>query len=486
MKTIHQAASIEEMSYYGSILFNEVLKNNDSLTTTLDGLQRSNLFTSLITTYIHNNNIPKLNNDYEHYKLVDNSPLSTGIASLWGDGDKSDNVTELARKITAQITYTKNTITPVIKEMGKLLIEALTENKKNSTHKAYNIVEYTLPDVINTDQFQQILNRHKPFDIKAPVSLRMQYNSHDNDSILKYSALNGAHTVNGFSKSLTSEDMLCDIKQLFDGIIPKHSTHRLDCYVAAIIISYNTIDDIPSDVTETAKSFRENVTRNLPELIKLYLKELDVYKRAIKNGYVIKSKGGSVRSVEGKCIYVYKEPYRKWIDKGGVPEIMLGLSLTDNVIIGDLEDHLPNTKFGDAAMHEWEKYVAEAKEIHLLQTQANIKSIIEVSYIRCNEECPVLDIEANARELIKYDDGIAKSNLSKVNDKLIASITNDPIMAAADIITKTRFYYTDASNFTNAMFSAAKNDTEMSAEDSASVALIDYIVRYITKEISKS
>lgn len=248
--------------------------------------------------------------------------------------------------------------------------------------------------------------------------------------------------------------------------------HGIDAAIAVFLFASKLHKEPPAVSNMDATELQRIVAQHLQYAAKRISLTINDIQTAAQNGQVILN-----LNTLKKTITVYSPTYRAWLKDGGKPEILFGV-LIDNagdITVADLN------KNRERHLHVWENF----KTITLtkFKNQQYDRFIKELRTCFYQDLATAVELERSYEEEDAQHQKKITENLEKELLAVTLSDQQDLIRCVARIVSKARYYHTDAYKVIVSIDEATKLNPSLSVEDAVLMASYEYIADYVAAQM---
>lgn len=403
------------------------------------------------------------------------------------------NVDDLSSLVMSHLNFTKNTVMPLVEDLSKNLQDVKTNLAKENPEINYSIVARGIHPIYENESLKYSLEYYKdkklfnpppipkfamPTEEEGGTSELLKTGNNKFDKELEAwrdSLLINSDTVFIHCFADTGD------KNIFDHNDSYSDFDKMDSYLMAYLMTTKLIaKGKPIDESVVEKT-SEDYTRQMEDLkdflgisICINLKKL---KSLIDSKQIIIHSGTKYPNTFLQVVTVVEENYKEWLSKGGTPEFLLGLIVSGDYIT---TRSLLDSKKDYIAV--WESYILLTASKARNNFIYKIRDIISLVFFKMlNELTP-------EEEEYRKNNPLFLENVKKLFKEEINKFTNEDIddvnKVATILISKVRFYFTSSYDIICDINEAGKANPKVKARESALLATIKYISRYLVDQIS--
>lgn len=401
-------------------------------------------------------------------------------------------VDQISPLVTAHISHARNVVVPLVTSLAESYLSYLESAKIKDPSSMFDICKIKLPTILTDENFISELGYARSWS-KGTPSTYLRLDSKVNEDILEL-CMTGTNRFDEQIKSwLASKDPNW-LEQVWYSVFGKNE------YLpsGSMVISYYTLEDISYTPHECAEMclavylIARKLQINIPEGVGMSLGKFDTLITTIKdfaagnlsqhlkkiaqanttNNLIVQYNEANYR------LYVNDDLYGGWLDKGGSPEVLLGMVCTGNVVktIPEIDEKAEQFK------KAWDNFVAlhQAKEVnnrHIYARKALISLFNEQLTVAIPEEKDVRQKESN------FCDTRVKKAYECINAMTVGEL-DDVYAASLCLVAGIRFDYTSAYYILKDIDTVCKANPNIDVREAANLATINYLGDYLADQIA--
>lgn len=402
--------------------------------------------------------------DQSIFKAIDQSNSDTNIICK-----------QLANKINNELILVKNKLRPLMNDLAAEIEKTLSNTDIESEISKYSIETVDVPGLVNELELLGLIGKAREprsigvstVSIKIPAKEDIKKyfvhpNSAANVSVAQLlSKFTDDDLINLWDKYLTSVSATnSNIKEL--GF---NAQER----VSELLLLQTVISNLVKDNDDTKEV----------EMLQLLQGEVANVLAIVKEKILASRAGGVlVIKVEDKKAKVDAELYNKFISEGNTPEVILGYivkgqhdvgSSIYNNVIANKEEYLSlwNAKVQLAAFQESNNNMKRYKTVYDIVLGNLYKE----------------GLPKDLQELATPDYGSAKARLDQLFTTYKPEEVLDYNLVARDIVGEVLFPDTNFSHFARSITSFSKLNPNITAQDAATSASLDFIIDFLLQQV---
>lgn len=402
--------------------------------------------------------------DQSIFKAIDQSNSDTNIICK-----------QLANKINNELILVKNKLRPLMNDLAAEIEKTLSNTDIESEISKYSIETVDVPGLVNELELLGLIGKAREprsigvssVSIKIPAKEDIKkYFVHPNSAAnVSVAQLLSKYTdddlINLWDKYLTSVSATnSNIKEL--GF---NAQER----VSELLLLQTVISNLVKDNDDTKEV----------EMLQLLQGEVANVLAIVKEKILASRAGGVlVIKVEDKKAKVDAELYNKFISEGNTPEVILGYivkgqhdvgSSIYNNVIANKEEYLSlwNAKVQLAAFQESNNNMKRYKTVYDIVLGNLYKE----------------GLPKDLQELATPDYGSAKARLDQLFTTYKPEEVLDYNLVARDIVGEVLFPETNFSHFARSITSFSKLNPNITAQDAATSASLDFIIDFLLQQV---
>ena len=401
-------------------------------------------------------------------------------------------VDQIAPLVTAHISHARNVVVPLVTSLAEAYLAYLESAKIKDPASMFEICKAKLPSILTDENFLSELGYARDWSKSTP-SMYLRLDSKSNEDILEL-CMTGTNRLDEQIKTWLMSKEPGWLEQIWYGVFGKNEYLPNGSMVAC----YQTLEDVAYTPHECAEMclavylISRKLQVNVPEGVDMSLSKFDTLITTIKdfaagnlslhlrkiaqanttNNLIIQYNEAKYR------LYVNDDLYGGWLDKGGSPEILLGMVCTGNVVKTIPEIDQKAEQFKKA----WDNFVTlhQAKEVnnrHTYARKALISLFNEQLAVAIPEEKDIRQKESN------FCDSRIKKAYECINAMTVGEL-NDAYAVSLCLVAGIRFNYTSAFYILKDIDSVCKVNPNIDVREAANLATINYIGDYLADQIA--
>lgn len=174
-----------------------------------------------------------------------------------------------------------------------------------------------------------------------------------------------------------------------------------------------------------------------------------------------------------KKIVVHGSIYRSWLEKGGCPEALLGLLVTNNMV------------FNANVLLEQKEKGCRAWDSYLLFRSNDLETTLKDatrSYIRSFMAQSLTNLTESEKEYQASCSNLIEQIMKRVDEEIAHfdhRIIDDIAHLALHLVAKARFFYTSAYSILGEMAQVEKSNPDIDPREAATISVISYLAEYM-------
>lgn len=426
---------------------------------------------------------------HSHTCLPDGSPSEyMAVMAMLAD--------EISHSVTGTISFSRNVVNPIIKDICDKIINALDEAGRGGTiarnaggqrfamsngSLVVNILEEG-PDSIYLDDVTD-----------GEVSTRQKLPYQNLISPVFFPELTSAQLFEYFEANAESQfqrDVLDEIRNREDGyqllLDTYNNTYRFfpgrptgtdirrltnDLSITPLIIlalGTALAQEFPEGTQGSANTVTETTAKWVNQVKNIIAINIEVYKESLADKSIVLSSNTENFEVN---MYVNKENYNSYLEDGGSTEALLGASFSDKDY--DYDNLLTNQ---DKYEQAYERRVADAaafNEANRLTIFKNtLRSEIYDQIFNCDEDAirPVIPAEA-------------RQSLDEHMKKIFVDALDNPHQTVRHVVCNTLFTGTDAEEILVNIDNVCDKNDNLTVRDASALVVLDYLTKYLVAQM---
>ncbi len=394
-------------------------------------------------------------------------------------------VTQVSTAVSSHLNFTRNVVLEYVNNFNAAVTKEMDAYAPPSI-SSYVVTRRYFPAILHEETFVQLLKKHAAASFMEPSITFSLPNKHPAELIemIKLGNKNIDSTLELWAKSTGALSTVWFNLFSDDNIIKRDYTT-----VESLLASPDKAIDFALAIFLIAYSFKENSIK-AQQMSKEELDEAIIqYTGAASNWLLVqieraerdKEKGIVVHKYNraGNTVIVNDAPYLDWLKKGGKNEVLFGMMVGN--LVGTTAEALNSQS--EQALKHWTTYVAIASTQYVNARLDFFRTILRTHFhimLRSHVEA-----ENEVFEQPNYLEEASKhfeEQLDLISTRDLDNITD----TCCRLMTKGRFYYTNAYELLMGIHSATKDNEEFTIKEGALQASITYVVDYIADQIKVS
>ncbi len=426
---------------------------------------------------------------FDLYSLTDSEPYEITDLNKVSEHDLlQDKLTELlSRTVASQIAMIKSEVVPVVEsvyeEIKKVLNSYLTEDFVGSI----NIVQKDVHDFLFSEDWSDLVKKHYLENVEAPRSLSIK--DLDDSTLNRIIEASTMYTSQNTNAAIDIIEKLNaqKVKSILYGSTSELTTHdnhsNLDEILPRLLLNetLKNNEDIALDVYSSSglNQLRDYLNHNTKFLVTLAENNRKIAEQKMNPNY-----GLLVLSIDKNTntIYVNGPVYRKFLEDGNDNSILYGLLVdkSTNVTNYSISSILSNK---EKLVNYFNSYLQLAKTNRELNLFNSFKSFFIIIFNnslaeKSKFEDEYINTHPGAIEYMHKKVRTLLDNV-KLNDIIDLNNLYNTVMM---LVTKSRFFYTDAYKILTYM--TKESDENMEPQMAAAIAAIFYLVDYFLEQVN--
>lgn len=402
--------------------------------------------------------------DQSIFKAIDQSNSDTNIICK-----------QLANKINNELILVKNKLRPLMNDLAAEIEKTLSNTDIESEISKYSIETVDVPGLVNELELLGLIGKaREPRSIGvSSVSIKIPAK----EDIKKYFV----HTNSAANVS---------VAQLLSKYTDDDLINLWDKYLTSVSATNSNIKELGFNAQERVSELlllqtvisnliKDNDDTKEVEMLQLLQGEVANVLAIVKEKILASRAGGVlVIKVEDKKAKVDAELYNKFISEGNTPEVILGYivkgqhdvgSSIYNNVIANKEEYLSlwNAKVQLAAFQESNNNMKRYKTVYDIVLGNLYKE----------------GLPKDLQELATPDYGSAKARLDQLFTTYKPEEVLDYNLVARDIVGEVLFPETNFSHFARSITSFSKLNPNITAQDAATSASLDFIIDFLLQQV---
>lgn len=397
---------------------------------------------------------------------------------------------DLTPIITSHLSYARNTVTPLVKDLSEKLVKYIQVTAVRSPESDFEIVQMDIPAIVLDESFYAN-GLENYVDYKAPnahINFELNF-AHDapdefyrglvrlpNDRLnaLVDAWLLEAGGVDFIRKvclsNFTSSNYVSDMNLGSSGGIYNRMNLSLALYLVSNHLFNEPYSSNAKSLSEYKNAFRAMIDYSGAELMNCV--------KAItrqKTGDILVSEINAM----AKRAIVLKSVYQQWLKEGGSAEMILGMVCSGRMIFS--KNVILEQK--ESLIEAWRTYVSMAQSANRMNLKKNLGAY-------ALSECMASVEEATQEEIAAFGSGATykskiHASISEEIAKLGTKIDDDIYETALLLVAKGRFFYTSAYSILNEMHEASKHSETPDPREAGLLSVISYFTDYLVGMIQE-
>lgn len=386
----------------------------------------------------------------------------------------------LSRQVARHFDHARNVVLPQVRELFTELESSIALRDPASILN-YQIKIESLNHVLQNSRLQEELSRFtlRP---RGEIELRLDLVCPADDETLLGYLKTGSAVLDAEIETYLSVKSLDFVREVWNKIYgglakPGTTLDKLiydeECASDYAFIGYligNQLTNRLPELPEMGNLFRLSEYGNEIAIVR----DLCAYKLNIevKNYHEALEKETLVLRVKNTCVYVNEPIYRKWIEDGGNNDVLFGMIAKNDIrytasTIAEQQELFLRVWANQVAMMRRREDGSRFNTVRIVTDRIVSKFILtsEDDYVKEHRQV-VLD------RLNRFLNDLDPSRLEDIN-KL-----------SLDAICCTIYAHTDADVILNALRQATIENPEISTEEAATIALIDYVSSWVADQLA--
>ncbi len=423
---------------------------------------------------------------FDLYASSEDAIYSTTNADTEHDLLQDKLIELLSRTVTAQVSMIRSEVVPVVNDIYGEIKNTLNDYLNNDFVGSINIVQKDIHDFLSSQDWQDLVKRHYIENVVSPAEPRLKvvddaimdrvreaataYTSQNTSALVDIiEKLNASHI---FSVLRTSNTELAsgDNHSNLDRILPKLILNET-------IKNHEDLGLELYDVT-SINQLRDYLNNNTKFLVTLAENNRKIAEQKMNPSY-----GLLVLSIDRNTntIYVNGPVYRKFLEDGNDNSILYGLLVNKSSNPSDYSlPSILNNK--EKLLNYFNSYLKLSKtntELNLFNSFKSFFTLIFNSHLanRSKFEDEYINTHPGAIEFMhkQVQKLLANVRLNDISDE------KNLFNTVMTLVTKSRFFYTDAYKILTYMQNESQDDMEpqMAAAIAATFYLVDYFMEQV-------
>ena len=399
-------------------------------------------------------------------------------------------INDISKLVTSHISFAKNVVKPTVVQYAENLKQYLETNKLKPASGKFEVSTVDLSEIFLDNSFLDTLTAYEGKNILTPdANAVLNLGPKTSEELLALVSTGRDRTDNLVKSWLAKQKpnfLECvwsnffsaanvtrnEDYQDFGTLSVLNAFEACDVGLAILLISRKIYDDVQQ--TDMPLQAYQNFVVQLRDyagaLVYNSLKKIDLL---VKNKILVVE----FRHTEYRA-KVNGAVYRDWLEKGGSPEVIFGLLVSNNNIASQ---SLIDEKASDL-LKTWESYVLfhntqESNKVFDYYKDYLIISL-EMSYKdMSDEEKVIVETNPNFFAIVKK---LADAEIETLRTSDMANVYE----VALKIIAKCRYYYTSAFNILSDINEAGKVNPNVDVREAALLAAINYLSDYLANQVT--
>lgn len=435
----------------------------------------------------HQNNVLDANQHYRNHTLTTVNSTTTEATPY--EAIVKNAAEQLFVPVNAHIQYARNVVKPAVKSLFDKLSEVINQNPVREASETIEIIGYTMPSFINDDYFRDTINTYKrPCEIPLRTNFMKEMNAEEIADLLK----SGANRLDKeiFSWAESSNIRAYDVWASLFGTpdtaykrVTLSSLTAMNYYEAAgyFAIAFLMVNNIikkrliQNSTISSEREFEvtaESMLNYITYRLSVCMTESEKMER---NNVIVIAYNKSSKTI--KVVY---PNYKKWVETGVSPDVLLG-AFSEDATERTIDDI---GKKADYFLRAWDR------SSNLIQ-QVERRKCFNILRSRMVSET-LLDFQKNSDDLEREfhrTHSMFEMELKKRINEYVDRISPDSMTNSEDlfkhclkIVAGIRYGYTPAYVILECMMTLTK-DGGIDVRESAAVAAAEYLIDYMKTQI---
>lgn len=448
---------------------------------------------------LHNSNLSKKEDYYKtfssHLSVITENNENPVSGYLWGN-IYDQYVDKISNIINGHISYIHNTVVPHVIEFTKEAQELVESYGNDNPASQLEIVRAKLPEVISDSSFLMILEPYKLKTIVTPSnsSLNLNFKSVPEDFLSVASVSNSRldamiadwmkNTDSNYLETawysfFASGDL---VRQYKGTVYNQNDLNTINAYkslnitLAYFLLSnyyYNHLPDV--NTTSSTSSIKKQIYEHLEYSGSLLTK---IVSRIVSN----EKNNVLVFNIDNykKQIIVSDEVYSRWLETGGEADIILGL------LVGTRQHYSVNeiNKYSKELKQDWNNYV----NVFLEDLEYKKAKSLRLCFLELFTKYLREDYQDDLEKSFIKQTGHQKELLQRQAEEYLNKLKKEDLInthvIAKHLIAGIKYHFTCSESFINDMENVASQNNEVTPEEAAFIATINYIVDYLRGQLA--
>lgn len=391
-------------------------------------------------------------------------------------------VKQIADSITTSVAYTRNTIVAAIDRTSTKVMDWLQKLDTDPVSK-FQIIQDKLPEPLVSDGFLDKLERDNGnifvpperffnLDSAGPswiIDFLLTGSAGFDNKIRAWVATKGdAFLVNTWEKYFTNKTEFRDANQEFLLDIETNIDMALFVYLAACKLH----DDPPEGMTMSLSDFNATVIQYRETAARSLLRTNAKYRENKSSKMLV-----TLNKRAEKKVYVHPDVYLEWIKEGNTNEMLFG------ALIGQSSYYYAKdfTEHKDELLRTWATYCQVSR--------AKFKNDHFAAFLNILQSVVVSDIQNKSSEEESFftENPNAFDNILKLLEEELKTVVFEDMTDIHRVVTrlvcKSRYFYTNAYTFLQAMDEAMKMDKNTTPEEASLIATIETLSDFMAEQM---
>lgn len=387
-------------------------------------------------------------------------------------------VEEAKKRIAGQLMVARNEVAPLQEAIYNKAVAILEAPEDYADSAQFEIIEYTLPDVVRNDSFTTLIKEFEtafiepvgnafnlPLITAAEIVERCKTGFRGLDSDVElWLASKGDDFINSVWIDFFSSTLDSDSRLAVDKL-----TGEVDKCLAVFLLTRNLLENVIADSNMDATTYKSKLStlRNLAGFT--LCKIINQYNNYLQNNVI-------VLVVSGTKVKVLKETYVKWLEEGNQVETLFGMVLTNKDSINVTSTSTKLTESRDKYLQSWNDFISVRKAIRKENRMQEVRNAILQAF---NEEIsPNNGVYKVENPHKAYSD--FKSLLRKVHDSKFENL-NDVIL---HLITDVLYPNSKVYFILSRMDYHVRSKSASTPREAATLATIELVTDWVCEQIN--
>jgi hypothetical protein len=412
---------------------------------------------------------------------------TSGVGSALSNHDIAlDNyIASISAAVRNHISFAKNTVAPAVLTMANDVIKMM--GTKKSTAADFSIEVKYLPSPMVNGGFEDSVAGYAG-KVRFPPENKLRLGAMSFEQLVELIQTGSAaydktvaewlstkpatfwtnlwcNVFMGQSCALESENF--DIVDLF-----KSSKTGVDEALFVYLVARKLHNSPPEKTEMSLSRFKEVITQHLVYTADKLVGALKADSDNFKTGTLV-----SDLNRNKKCIVVNGNVYRGWIELGGTNEVLLGLLVTnDNFFsVAKIDEGRQNY------LDSWNTYEHMSDLAEKNKSFTNFKQYLTIAFadsmknVTQSEKDMVAAMPNVSENIINYfSDGMRMLSIKDMSDVHEVCLK---------LMTRSRFYYTDAEKLLRGINEAVRINPNIDVRQAALMSMIEYVTDYVVDQM---